>query len=48
MKVRVRRSRLKKQRVSGFLKRTRTRKGRKVLARRRAKGKHALAAIKKK
>jgi len=48
MKVKVRKSRLKKQRLSGFLARTRTRKGRKILSGRRAKGKRQLAAQKKK
>ncbi|HUU69848.1 MAG TPA: 50S ribosomal protein L34 [Planctomycetota bacterium] len=43
MKVKVRKSRIKKQRISGFLARTRTRKGRKILNARRRKGKHELA-----
>lgn len=41
MKMNVRRSRLKKRRVSGFLARKRTRKGRKVLNRRRSRGRTA-------
>jgi len=43
MKIKRRNSRLKKQRVSGFLKRTRTRSGRKILNARRRKGKKQLA-----
>ncbi len=46
MKIKRRHSKLKKQRVSGFLKRTRTRVGRKILNARRRKGKKQLAAIK--
>lgn len=46
MKVKVRSSRLKKQKLSGFLKRTRTRKGRKILNARRRKGKRELAVQK--
>ncbi|NQT21589.1 MAG: 50S ribosomal protein L34 [Planctomycetes bacterium] len=46
MKVKRRNSKLKKQRVSGFLKRTRTKSGRKILNARRRKGKKQLAAIK--
>jgi len=46
MKVKVRKSRIKRQRVSGFLARTRTRKGRKILNGRRRQGKHELAAPK--
>jgi ribosomal protein L34 len=41
MKTNVRNSRLKKRRVSGFLARKRTRKGRKVLNRRRSRGRTA-------
>jgi large subunit ribosomal protein L34 len=46
MKVKRRNSKLKKQRVSGFLKRMRTKSGRKILNARRRKGKKQLAAIK--
>jgi|GEM_PF-1626699 len=46
MKVKRRNSRLKRQRISGFLKRTRTRSGRKILNARRRKGKKLLAAPK--
>ncbi|HUS57445.1 MAG TPA: 50S ribosomal protein L34 [Planctomycetota bacterium] len=46
MKVKVRNSRIKKQRLSGFLARTRTRKGRKILNARRRKGKRQLATPK--
>jgi len=46
MKVKRRKSRLKKQRISGFLNRTRTRKGRKILNARRRKGKTLLAVAK--
>jgi len=45
MKVKRRNSRLKKQRVSGFLKRARTSSGRKILKARRRKGKKQLAAV---
>jgi len=38
MKVNIRRSRLKKKRVSGFLRRKTTRSGRKILKRRRRRG----------
>jgi large subunit ribosomal protein L34 len=41
MKQNVRRSRLKKRRVSGFLARNRTKSGRKVLAARRRRGRTA-------
>ena len=46
MKVKVRKSRLKKQRLSGFLSRTRTRKGRKILNGRRRQGKRLMATAK--
>jgi len=46
MKIKRRSSRLKKQRVSGFLKRMRTSNGRKILNNRRRKGKKLLAAAK--
>jgi len=46
MKIKRRHSRLKKQRISGFLKRTRTRAGRKILNNRRRKGKKQLAVQK--
>ncbi len=46
MKVKIRKSRLKKQKISGFLARTRTRKGRKILHNRRSKGKRDLAVAK--
>lgn len=41
MKVNVRRSNLKKKRVSGFRKRNSTKGGRKVLNRRRSRGRSA-------
>ncbi|HYF50239.1 MAG TPA: 50S ribosomal protein L34 [Planctomycetota bacterium] len=41
MKINVRNSKLKKRRVSGFRKRNATKHGRKVLARRRRRGRTA-------
>ena len=41
MKINVRNSRIKKRRVSGFRKRNSTKSGRKVLARRRRRGRTA-------
>ncbi|MCY3017677.1 MAG: 50S ribosomal protein L34 [Planctomycetota bacterium] len=41
MKTNIRNSRLKKRRVSGFRKRNRTKSGRKILARRRRRGRTA-------
>jgi ribosomal protein L34 len=41
MKTNVRRSNLKKRRVSGYLKRKKSKHGRKVLARRRRRGRTA-------
>jgi large subunit ribosomal protein L34 len=41
MKTNVRRSNLKKKRVSGFLWRNRSKAGRKILARRRRRGRTA-------
>ena len=41
MKTNIRNSRLKKRRVSGFLKRNSTKRGRKVLSRRRRRGRTA-------
>jgi ribosomal protein L34 len=41
MKINVRNSKLKKRRVSGFRKRNSTKQGKKVLKRRRARGRTA-------
>ena len=41
MKTNVRNSKLKKRRVSGYLKRKSTKRGRKVIARRRRRGRTA-------
>jgi len=41
MKINIRNSKLKKRRVSGFRKRNSTKSGRKVLNRRRARGRTA-------
>jgi large subunit ribosomal protein L34 len=44
VKVNIRKSTLKKRRLSGYLRRTRTKSGRKILARRRRKGRRRMTS----